>query len=424
VVSAGSVNGRSRARVNNRRDMKRSRDSTHPVLIAGAGPAGCAAALYLARRGVPVIVFEGEAQLPLDLRASTFHPPTLDMLDELGVTERLIPQGLIAGTYQYRDRRTGEAAIFDLGMLADVTRHPFRLQCEQFKMTQVVVDMLAAFPHVQVLFNHRVEQVEQDAAGVTVHAETPEDGFRTYRGSYLIGADGANSRVRKSLAVNFEGFTYPERFLVVSTPFEFADAFPDLSYVNYVSDPEEWCVLLRTPTLWRVLVPTHSESRDADLLSDSFIQDRLHRLVDKPGDFEIGHRTLYRVHQRVAARWRVGRVMLVGDACHINNPLGGMGMNGGLHDTFNLVEKLYAILAGTGDDALLDLYERQRRTICVQFVQDHTIRNKKLMEEKDPDLQKRRQAEFMATAAAPALARSFLLRTSMIQSLRDAAAIQ
>jgi 3-(3-hydroxy-phenyl)propionate hydroxylase len=290
-------------------------------------------------------------------------------------------------------------------------------------MTQVAVAMLREHPHAQVLFDHRVEQVAQDADGVTVHAETPHEGFRSFRGAFLIGADGANSRVRKSLAVNFEGFTYPERFLVVSTPYDFAEAFPNLSYVNYVSDPDEWCVLLRTPTLWRVLVPTDPAARDADLLSDAFIQERLHHLVDRPGDFEIGHRTLYRVHQRVATTWRVGRVALVGDACHINNPLGGMGMNGGLHDAFNLAEKLHAVLTGEADVALLDRYERQRRTICVRFVQEHTIRNKRLMEEKDPDLQRRRQAEFMATAADPARAREFLLRTSMIQSLADAAAI-
>jgi 3-(3-hydroxy-phenyl)propionate hydroxylase len=403
--------------------MSTSKNERLPVLIAGSGPAGCVSALYLARRGIPVVLFEGEPQLTLDLRASTFHPPTLDMLDELGITAKLLPQGLIAQSYQYRDRRTGERAVFDLSLLSDVTKHPYRLQAEQYKLTQVVVEMLKDYPHAKVLFNHRVEQVAQDADGVTVYAETPDDGFHVFRGSHLIGTDGANSRVRKSLAINFEGFTYPERFLVVSTPFEFAQHFEELSLVNYVADPEEWCVLLRTPTLWRVLFPTDPAARDADLLSDAFVQARLHHLVDKPGDYEIGHRTLYRVHQRVAAKWRVGRVFLAGDACHMNNPLGGMGMNGGLHDAFNLVEKLHAVLTGQADDSLLDRYERQRRTICIRFVQDHTINNKKLMEEKDPQLQQKRQAQFMATAADPEKARQFLLKTSMIQSLRDAAAI-
>jgi len=224
--------------------------------------------------------------------------------------------------------------------------------------------------------------------------------------------------------VSFEGFTYPERFLVVSTPYDFNEAIPGLSYVNYVADPQEWCVVLRTPTLWRVLFPTEPEGRDEELLSDSFINARLAHLTSRSGPFDIHHRTLYRVHQRVAAQWRVGRVALVGDACHVNNPLGGMGMNGGLHDAFSLAAKLHAILSGQGDDALLDPYERQRRGICLKFIQEHTINNKKLMEEKDPLLQSKRQAHFMEMAADPVQAREFLLRTSMIQSLRDAAAIQ
>jgi len=395
-----------------------------PVLIAGAGPAGCAVALYLAQRDIAVIVLEGEEQLPLNLRASTFHPSTLDLLDELSITDKLIEVGLIAPSYQYRDRQTGETAIFSLDSIADATRHPYRLQCEQFKFTQIAVDMLKEYPHAQVLFNHRVEQVRQDAERVIIDVETPDAGFKSFTGSYLVGADGANSRVRKSLAVSFEGFTYPERFLVVSTPFDFATAIPGLSYVNYVSDPDEWCVVLRTPTFWRVLFPTAPEAGDAELLSDSFIQERLQHLTGERGPFDIRHRTLYRVHQRVASQWQVGRVALVGDACHVNNPLGGMGMNGGLHDAFNLAAKLHAILSGRGTHDLLRLYERQRRGICLRFIQEHTINNKKLMEEKDPLLQSKRQAHFMETAADPAKAREFLLRTSMIQSLRDAAAIE
>ena len=142
------------------------------VIIAGAGPAGCAAALYLAQNGIPVTLLEGQATLPLDLRASTFHPPTLDMLASLGVTEKLIPQGLIAPTYQHRDRRSGEAAIFDLGVLKGETDHPFRLQVEQFKLTQLICDMLEDYPHATVRFSRQVIGFRQNAQG------RPRAGFR------------------------------------------------------------------------------------------------------------------------------------------------------------------------------------------------------------------------------------------------------
>lgn len=370
------------------------------------------------------MLLEGEPSLPTDLRASTIHPPTLDALDDLGVAARLLSQGLIARHFQHRDRRTGEAATFDLGLIADATRHPFRLQCEQYKLTQAVVAMLREYPHAQVLFGHRVEQVAQDADGVTVHAETPDAGFRAFRGSHLVGADGASSRVRRSLCVNFEGFTYPERFLVLSTTFDFAAALPGLTYVNYVADVYEWCVLLRTPSLWRVLVPVDTAARDAEVLSEANAQHCLQRIVHRDAPYHVEHRTLYRVHQRVAARWRVGRVVLVGDACHVNNPLGGMGMNGALHDAIAAAAALHAIRTGTADDAALDRYERQRRTVCVRFVQEQTKRNKAAIEDPDPERQRRRLAELRQIAGDPARAREYLLRSSMIESVRQAAAIE
>jgi 3-(3-hydroxy-phenyl)propionate hydroxylase len=395
----------------------------HTVVIAGAGPAGCALALYLARQSIPVLLLEAEPYLPLDLRASTFHPPSLDMLEPLGLTARMLEIGLVTSAYQYRDRRTGESAVFDLGLLAGETAHPFRLQCEQYKMTRLACELLQEYPHAEIRFNHRVSGAENRSGFVAVTVETPH-GPQQLRTEYLVGADGAASQVRKSLGIEYEGFTYPEKFLVVSTPFDFADALPGLSNVNYVSDPEEWCVVLRTPELWRVLFPTASGDSEQQLLSDEPIQQRLRRLSERPGPFEVAHRTLYNVHQRVAKTYRSGRVLLMGDAAHINNPLGGMGMNGGLHDAFNLGEKLLKVLRRQGTDELLELYDRQRRTIALEFVQQHTIRNKRLMEEREPELQKRRQSEFMRTAGDPALAKAFLLRNSMIQSLRDAAAIQ
>ena len=123
-------------------------------------------------------------------------------------------------------------------------------------------------------------------------------------------------------------------------------------------------------------------------------------------------------HQRVAATFRKGRVLLAGDAAHVNNPIGGMGLNGGIQDAVNLADKLARIVLDAAPDTLLDVYDRQRRTVAVEFVQEQSIENKKRLEARDPDIRKRNLDELRAIAADPARARQFLLRTSMIASQR------
>lgn len=396
-----------------------------PIVIAGAGPVGCSAALYLAEHGLPIILLEAETVLPKDLRASTFHPPTLDQLAKLGLVDEMIKQGLIVSDYQYRDRKTNEVAKFDLSVLEGETHHPYRLQCEQFKMTSIVVERLKKFSNVEVRMGCKLKGYRETSNGVEVlvldnHSE------ERIRSSYLIGCDGANSNVRQTGGIRFEGMTYPEQFLVASTSYKFNDYFDGLSMVNYVSDPDEWCVLLSTSDLWRVLIPTPIGGDSDIFLSDKFIQDRLHRLVEHDEGFDIVHRTLYHVHQRVAETYRVrDRVLIAGDAAHVNNPLGGMGMNGGVHDAINLSEKLIEIILGRGDrDELLDLYNRQRRGICTKFIQKHTKKNKELMESTDTDVQRRRQENFMKKSADPSLAKAFVMETSMINCLRESYEIQ
>lgn len=392
-----------------------------PVIIAGAGPVGCTAALRLAQAGIPVMLLEGQDALPETLRASTFHPPSLDMIAELGLADRLIAQGLVCRHYQYRDRRSGEIAEFDLELLRGATNHPYRLQCEQWKYTRLVWSELLA-QHAGIAecrFSASVKGVYMRPDGVDVLVwQNGEE--QTLRGSFLIAADGADSAIRKAVAIEFEGFTYPEKFLVASTPFPLESKFERLSNVNYVADPDEWLVLLRTPTLWRVLIPTDPAiDDDARWLSDRWIQERLHHMAPHDSDYEIIHRTIYRVHQRVAKTYRRGRVLLAGDAAHINNPLGGMGMNGGIHDAWSVADKLIRIHRGEELDSLLDEYDLERRGICVRFVQEQTINNKKMLEAKDPGAQHKRQRELMAIAADPVRAREFLMKSSMIASLRS-----
>ena len=398
-----------------------------PVVIAGAGPVGSLIALYLARRAIPVLLLEKEVQLPVDLRASTFHPPSLEMIADLGhgVIDQMLARGLKADRYQYRDRRSNEVASFDMSLIADSTRYPFRLQLEQYEFTRMVNAALAQLPAADVRFAHEVTGFAQTGDYVDVQVATPA-GTETVRAAFLVSAEGARSQIRKLAGIDYLGFTYDEKFLVVSTDFPFETVFDDLSWVNYVSDPEEWCVILRTEKIWRVLFPTTPETADdeARLLSDAFIQQRLHHLWNKEGDYTIGHRTLYNVNQRVAETYYRGRVILAGDACHINNPLGGMGMNGGLHDGNNLAAKLVRILRdGADHTAAFEHYNRQRRDLAVRFVQEHTIANKKLMEARDVETQVARQKMLMDTAADPHKAKAFLLERAMINCVRDSEAV-
>jgi 3-(3-hydroxy-phenyl)propionate hydroxylase len=399
--------------------------NAEPILIAGAGPCGSLLALYLAQHDIPVVLLEKCASLPRDLRASTFHPPSLEMLDELGVAQDMIRKGLVADRYQYRDRRSGEVAEFRMQLIADQTRFPFRLQLEQYEMTQIVNERLQQYPQVQVLFNHEVLGATQDAGGVTAQVQTP-DGARSLRGRFLVGCDGASSKVRKAAGIGFGGFTYDEKFLVTSTPFPFETVFDNLSWVNYVSDPQEWCVILRTDKIWRVLFPVFPKTPEEEtwVLSDVHAQARLQHLYRRDEPYEIGHRTLYNVHQRVSETYVRGRIVLAGDACHINNPLGGMGMNGGLHDAHNLGGKIVEICRNGADHAdRFAHYDRQRRELAVRFVQEHTINNKKLMESTDPEVQARRQKMLMETAADPERAKAFIMERAMFNVLRESAAV-
>src|ERR1700730_10406109 len=392
------------------------------VIVVGAGPVGLTAALPLARRGIPNLVLAAEAELVMELRGSTFHPPTLDMLDEFDVVPRMIESGLKAPTWQFRDRETGPVATFDLSLLAADTNHPYRVQCEQWKLMRLLRDAYLGCPGAAIKFAHTVTAVKGGDDTVAVEADTPE-GPVTLEGRYVVAADGARSAVRRSLGVAFEGFTYPELFLIASTDFRFEDTLTDIAYVNYIADPLEWLVLLRVPDLWRVLVPAPENADRDELLSDASLQQVLQRVVPRSEPYRNAHRSVYHVHQRVAKSFHHGRVLLAGDAALINNPLGGMGMNGGMKAAFNLSDKLAQIWAGA-DDRLLGRYDRQRRTVAIEAVQQQTHRNQQILSERDPATRKQSLDAMRRTAADRSSAREHMLKSSMISSLRRAAEIE
>ncbi|MEO0575569.1 MAG: NAD(P)/FAD-dependent oxidoreductase [Pseudomonadota bacterium] len=395
---------------------------TAEVVVVGAGPVGTVAALALANQGIDVVLCEAGTTCAQDLRASTFHPPSLDMLDELGVADSIIEHGLKAPKYHFRERESGEFIEFDLGELHSEMQFPFRVQCEQHVMAGLLADRLASHDKADVLFNHRATSFEQDDDGVTIAFETPY-AIERIRTKYVIAADGGNSILRKWLGVEFEGFTYPEKFLCLSTETELSDHIENLVYVNYVADPKEWLVLLRVPSVWRILVPASEEDADEDLLSDANRDKVFQRLIGQD-NVETKHRTIYRVHQRVAKRFDHGRVFLVGDAAHLNNPLGGFGMNSGIHDAWNLQQRIVTCLAQGHDPKQFEVFDRQRRTVTHNFIQAQTIHNKELLEHGAAEGHARRFAKMKATHGDDDQRRAFLLRQSMVDSLAEAAAIQ
>ena len=388
------------------------------IIIAGAGPVGCSAALYLAQSDVPVSLIEACDALPEDLRASTFHSPTLDMLDDLGVVDNVIEQGIICPIWQQRDTRDNWSVDWDLGVLRDDTRHPYRIQCEQFKLTRIILAELEKIENVEVLFNVKAISADQDDNGVTLNVDTAT-GPGALKGRYLIAADGASSAIRVSQGIEFPGLTFPEIWLCVSTPFRFEDHFENLAPVAYFGADDFWFLLLRVPGLCRVLTPSRQGQTAEDLVQEGSVQELLHRVAPIAGDFETVHRTAYSVHQRVAKIYHLGRIFLAGDAAHLNNPLGGMGMNGGIHDGINLSKKIVSVWRGDADERLLDRYEAERLPVAMEFVQKTTMNNKAMLEQNDAVARNARQAELSAIVSDPKKAREYLLVSSMITSLEN-----
>ncbi len=395
------------------------------IIVIGAGPVGLCLSLALAQADIKVCLIEqlrDDNFLDQVPRAGTNHPATLELFDHIGLYEKIEPRGIVAPVFHYWDRAHNELiAAFDHIHLKDDTRFPFVLQCERIKIVEEALKMAKAHPNIDLRMATAFTSFEQNADGVTAHLTNEAGESETIEGCFVVSGEGARSIVRKDLDIDFEGFTYPDRTLNIEVAYDFRRH--GYAERNYISDPTEWSNLFHwrgPPDRWRVHFPTQPEEEPEALQRPDALQARLQGFLPKAGDYEICGSNLYTVHQRVAKKFRGGRALLAGDSAHINSPIGAMGMNSGIHDAFNLADKLVRILRGEAEAAELDRYERQRRHVALAHTQAETIRNKRLLAEQDPTVRQKNHDQLRRTAEDPKLARAFLLRSSLIESLREA----
>lgn len=398
------------------------------VLVVGCGPVGMVLTLALSQKGIPVTLLE-RADGPIDdQRAAAIQPSSLEMLADLGVVEEIHEKGLISPTFHYRDRMSGDlVAEFDFTQIADMTEFPYVIQYEQFKLVKTIIAEIGDTPDVEYRFSCEVTGLEQTAGGVRLTFNNQDGEKEILTSSWVVGCDGFSSVIRQAADIEFVGFTYPEKFVKIGSDFDFQEAGIAYCIRNFFSDPDEWCNLFKVngygpPGIWRTVFPTRKDETDEECLSQEGIQGRLQKFFPKDGDYNIIYAGLYHVHQRVVETFHKGGVILAGDAAHVNNPIGGLGMNGGIHDAISLADKLVRVIGGEPED-LLDRYSRQRHKAQMDGVQATSIANKKLMEAKDPAVRNQQLDDVRRTAEDPQKARAYCLNAGLFTSLEKANAV-
>ena len=316
------------------------------VVIAGAGPVGLAAALLLARRGVRVSLFEKRDRLNEASKASTFHPPTLALLDHLGVLPQMLARGQRVDFIQYRTTAEGLIGEIAFADLAAETDYPFRLHLEQSRITPMLLAGLQALPNARMAFQSEVADVRALADGVAVRVDGP-DGAETVEADYLLGTDGAHSRVREAAGIGFSTTPYPGSVMRVLADDSLDAVLPGLRPISYLVHGDASASFLKMPDCWRIILRVPDGVDDATAQSRDWIFERLRLLLpDAPlARLNVIGQDQYRASRGIAAAYRSGRVLLSGDAAHLTNTRGGMNMNFGLHDAFVIAQALAEGLA-------------------------------------------------------------------------------
>jgi 3-(3-hydroxy-phenyl)propionate hydroxylase/6-hydroxy-3-succinoylpyridine 3-monooxygenase len=349
---------------------------TNPsVIVAGGGPVGLTTAYGLARAGIDVTVLEKDAAVGPAPRAMAYLYIVHDGFEQLGLLSELVAEGVEGDGINVIDWETGEQIHLSLDAIADDVRHPYTLQLGQDQVSRILLRHLHEFPNFEIRHDTEVTAVIPDEAHVEVHTRGV-DGDEVLRSSWLVGADGANSAVRQSLGIGFSGFTWSDRFVSTNIYYDFDSL--GLKIANWRIDPVYGAVIAKInhQNLWRFTF------RESGELPEEGLESRVHEhfaIALPSNEYDLVLYQQYRMHQRAADTFRIGRVLLAGDAAHITNPIGGLGLTGGFLDSFALSEALAAVIEGTAADSVLDAYAEQRRQVFLKLVSPAATQNKGML---------------------------------------------
>ena len=374
------------------------------VIVVGAGPVGLTAALTLALAGVDVAVFEQDAALNHRSRACTFHPATLDLLDELQVAKSLIGSGTPVDHLQWRNRRGDLLARMDMRLLKGMTAHPYRVHVEQRTLTALLLRRLAAHPRASVRFGTPVQDVADTGAGVRVRAGGVWESAR-----YVIAADGAHSTVRAALGLAWPVTPYPTQALRIMTDTPLTAYLPALAPLTYVRD-EVSASLLCLPDHWRIIIRVPADTTPTRKAVMTLARQAL---PPRRQGLHLLDSHIYRLERGVLPAFRRGRVLFVGDAAHVTSTAGGLNMNAGIHDAAEAGQ----VLAGAASTAALEGWAARRRAIItdkiiprsearVTGVQDGHAREREATVER-----------LRTIAADPAATRTYLTEASLLDTV-------
>lgn len=345
----------------------------HDVIIVGGGPTGFLTALGLAQAGVEVLLLEAGDKIIDSPRAAVYHWSLLDGLERLGIRREAEARGIVKNDYTWLIKRTGEHIRYRLDVLDELTPYAYNINMGQQVLAGIAKERLEQIGNAAVRFGARVEKLVQHSEGVTVTLASAEE----LRAKYLVGADGAGSTVRSALGLSFDGFTWPERFIATNVYHDFASAGYGLSTMVVDSRWGAVIVIIAPDGLWRC---TYME--DANLPEETFL-DRLpaayKHLLPGEGGYRLSRAAPYKMHQRCASAFRVGRVVIAGDAAHVTNPTGGFGLTTGLFDAYALWPTLAAIVLEGADPALLDIWAEERRQIFLEQTNPMAVQYKEFL---------------------------------------------